>query len=376
MKKNLFFAYSIFLFCFTLISYAFVDGNIPYLRVLYSGFHTQNREVTAFVYAILLVTFFIFYFLFIRLYIKKKLFLRDVIVLIGMTVVILLFSYPAILSSDIFNYIVTAKVLFYYHENPYVIMPIEFIGEPYVVFTRAANKIALYGSAWLFISLFPYFLGFGNFIATLFGFKLIASFFYVGTGIVMYKLTKNVFQMLLFILNPLVIIEILISGHNDIVMVFFVLLSYYLLQKKRFFWAIIAFLFSIGIKYVSIVLLPIFVYILVRTIQKEKINWHKIFSLSGWAMIGVFLLSPVREEFYPWYVVWFLSFAVLIPKKNLLLLVSQVLTFTTLLRYIPVLYTGMYGGIVPIAKEIVTFVPLLIIICFVFFRKGIKKYES
>lgn len=362
------------LFAFVIFSYMFVDPNLFYLRFFYTGFFSEYRAASAIIYIILISFFFLFYgFLSLQVY-RNKIPTHMALTSIGTTIAIASVAYPAILSHDIFNYLTTAKVLFFYHENPYVVMPIEFVGEPYLAFTRAANKIALYGPVWLTLSGIPYFLGFGNFILAIFNFKILASIFYVLTGIILSRLAKNTFPLVLFLLNPLVVIEILISAHNDIVMMFFILLSYYLIQKKKILWSIIAFILSVLIKYATFVLLPILLYLIIKTLQKEKINWSKIYSISGCLMIGVFLLSPIREEFYPWYVVWFLSFTVLLEKKHILFIVSLVLTFTTLLRYIPVLYTGSYEGITPFVKEFLTFFPLMIIVCIVVIRKYYRKY--
>lgn len=375
MKSSIFISiYSLTLFLFVVFSYVFVDPNLFYLSFLYTGFFSNYRSISATIFIIFIFLFFLFYGLIALQLYRKKIQTRVVLILIGATMGIAFFSYPAMLSHDIFNYLTTAKVLFFYQENPYTVMPIEFVGEPYLAFTRAANKLALYGPLWILLSGIPFSLGFGNFIFTLYSFKILTLVFYMLTGVLLYKLTKSLFPVALFLLNPLVVIEVIVSAHNDIIMMFFVLLSYYLLQNKKTFWAVIAFAISVGIKYVTFALLPIFLYAIVKTCKKEKINWNKIFILSGWTMFGVFLLSPLREEFYPWYVIWFFLFAVLFQKKNILYTISLVLTFGTLLRYAPVIHTGSYGGITPIVKEIVTFIPLLAVLLFLTLRKYIRLY--
>src|SRR5258708_36906519 len=92
---------------------------------------------------------------------------------------------------------------------------------------------------------FPYFFGFGNFLLTLFGFKLIASISYLAMSFLILKITKNPLSAAIFALNPLVIMESLVSGHNDIFMMFFALLSLYLLSKVEKIKASLYFLFSI-----------------------------------------------------------------------------------------------------------------------------------
>lgn len=283
--------------------------------------------------------------------------------LIIISVVFLFFSYPAILSSDIFNYIFTAKVLFGYHENPFIIMPIEFIGDPYLLFTHAANKVVLYGPSWVGITAAPYILGFNNFILTLFNFKILALVFYLGVIYLIFKLTKNVENTAYFALSPLVLIETLVSSHNDVAMMFFALVAIFFLKKDKIFFAIIFLILSILIKYATIFLIPLFIYLIYLKIKNKTVDWKKIYIYSSLLMLIVFLLSPLREEIYPWYGIWFLTFISLTENKNLKVL-GIVLSFGLLLRYVPFMYLGTHFGQTPFVKIIVTYVPLLGVILY------------
>lgn len=369
MKKTIVALYVAFLALFTVFSYAFIDPNLSYLKNIYSGFAFSNRLLTAIFYASSVVVFFIFYGLFIYLGIKKRFNFRDVLILLGITAAALLFSYPAILSYDIFNYIATSKVLFFYHENPYVIMPIEFAGDPLLGFTHAANKLALYGPFWILLTGIPYLLGLGNFIAVLFSFKFFVAIFYFLTVFLIWKMSKNIISVVLFSFNPLVVIETLVSGHNDIVMVFLVFFSFFLLSKKKILLGIMFFIFSILIKYATILLIPVFLYIVWRLIKNKEINWAKVYVFSSWLMLIAFLLSPIREEIYPWYAIWFLSFAFLMPEKKILLYLSIALSFGLMFRYIPFMLLGTYEGPTQAIKSVITFVPAFLTLAYLVFKK-------
>lgn len=371
MKKLVIVLYSVFLSLFTVFSYAFVDPNLSYLKNLYSDFAFSNRLLTTIFYSLAIFIFFVFYGIFIYLGIRKKINLKEVFTLLGITIVILFFSYPAMLSYDIFNYVATSKVFFFYKENPYVVMPIEFTGDPLLAFTHAANKIALYGPFWLVLTGIPYFLGFGNFIINLFGLKFIAGIFYLFTAIFVWKTSKNVMSLILFALNPLIVIETLVSGHNDVVMVFLALFSFYLLVKKKIMLGILFFVLSVFVKYATIVLVPLLLIIIWRSIKNKEIDWKKVYFFSSVLMLIAFLLSPIREEIYPWYVIWFVSFAFLVPDKRLLLYVSIAFSFGLLLRYIPYMLTGTYAEKTPFVKEIVSFAPLVLVFAYYALKKKI-----
>lgn len=371
MKKTLFVLYAFFLLGFTLFSYLFIDPNLIYLKNIYSGFAFDNRALITILYTWSVSVFFIFYSIFVWLGIKKKLKFKDVIILISITIGCLILSYPAMLSYDIFNYIATSKALFFYHENPYVVMPIEFTGDPLLSFTHAANKIALYAPFWIILTGIPYMLGLGNFIVGLFSFKIFIAIFYLATIILIWKMSKNIVSVILFSLNPLVVIETLISGHNDIVMIFFALLSFTMLVKKRIFLAIFLFALSILIKYATLLLIPVFLYMLWKIIKGQEINWKIIFYVSSLLMFAGFLLSPIREEIYPWYAIWFLPFTSLLYKNKILNYLSISLCFGLLLRYAPFMYLGTYLEPTPTIKQIVTLIPTILLSLFYVLKKKI-----
>lgn len=367
------FLYVVILFAFLIFSYAFVDYNFLYLKNFYTGFSNNNREITTFIYIAFILVLFVFYFLFLFLAKQKKLNMNHLKQLIGISFVTLFFSYPAMLSYDIFNYTTTAKVTFSYVENPYIVMPIELTGDPSLLYTRAANKIALYGPVWIISSGMPYILGLGNFLIMLFNFKLFIALFYLGCLYLIWKISKNMISVSIFALNPLVLIETLISSHNDIMMMFLATLSFFLLIRKRIVLALLFLGLSILVKYATLFLVPVFIYVAIKTIRKEQINWEKVFSTSTIFMGIIFLRSAFREEIYPWYAIWFLIFAALAPCKKIILYVSFAFSFSLLLRYIPVLYTGSYFGYTPIIKTWVTFIPPVAVFAYLFVKNKTWK---
>ncbi|MEK7073760.1 MAG: hypothetical protein AAB960_00335 [Patescibacteria group bacterium] len=295
---------------------------------------------------------------------KMKYFPRWMIWGIG----ILLVSYPAF-SYDIYNYIATAKVTFQYRENPYVMMPIEIPNEPMLSFTRAANKVALYGPAWIVLTSFPYIVGAGNMLATIVSFKTFTALFYTAVTYLIYRKTKRWDQVMFFALNPLILIEVLVSGHNDIVMMALGLAGLLLWNRQGMQYkaaGTILFISSVLIKGATIALVPLLFF--------SGWKWEKKMLVAGALMFGVFLLSPLREEMYPWYAVWWLSCIAFVPirKHSFIHWFSFWLSFGLILRYVPWIATREYGGITPVTRIIVTTVPVLIYV-FIRFRKKIVR---
>lgn len=354
MKKILFLYFSL-LILMTLFSYLFVDQNLIYFNNLYSGFYSTKRIQITLFYLLFIILLFVFYFPFLKKIKSKIIEIHTFKKIILVTIAILFFSYPAFLSFDIFNYIATSKVFFFYHENPYIIMPIEFIGDPLLLFMHAPNKIALYGPFWVGLTGIPYYLGFGNFIATLFSFKLLVILFYLSTVYLIWKHSKSLLITSVFAFNPLVIIETLISAHNDIVMAFLSLASILFLIKKRYVYSFIFLLFSILIKYASIFLVPVFIYVIYLKFREKEVNEEKIFLLSAISMFSIFLFSFLREEIYPWYAIWFLVFNSFISNQKYFYYFFLSFSFSLMLRYVPFMLLGTYFGPTPFIKFVLTF---------------------
>ncbi len=368
MKNIVTIFYSVTLFLFTAFSYIFIDPNFFYFHTLYTGFYALQRITTTLFYLFLILILFGIYWFFLNLARYKKLSMTDIKILLLITVLNLLLSYPAMLSFDIFNYTTTAKVLYHYHENPYIIMPIEFSNDPFLHYTRAANKTALYGPIWLMASGIPYMAGFENYLLILLNFKVIALFFYLATIWVIWKLSKSVLAVTFFAFNPLVIIESLVSGHNDVVMMFLALFSLYLLLQKRIVLSAGTLLLSVLIKYSTFFLLPVYIFVYLQTKKHKKLHHEKIYFYLAILMLVIFFLSPIREELYSWYAIWFLSFMSLIYGKNFLSYLALALSFGLMLGYIPYMLFGIYLPKTTLLKYILIFLPVCYTFIYYFFQ--------
>ena len=164
---------------------------------------------------------------------------------------------------------------------------------------RWTHRPSVYPPVWIGISIIPSVLGLGKFTFTLLLFKLLAAGFYLGCCKLISKLNPT--ALALFALNPLVIIETLVNGHIEIVMIFFGLLALYLARRKLLSW--LSFTASVGIKYMTVFLLP------------ALVN-RKYLRQSVWLGAAVLIAWVIYYGFQPWYLLWLLPFALLLPVKN------------------------------------------------------------
>lgn len=273
---------------------------------------------------------------------------------------ILVFSYPA-LTYDVFNYIATAKVTYLYRENPYVVMPIEIPNDPNLAFTRAANKVALYGPAWIILSALPHYLGGGNVWQTIIALKFMNALVYLGFAYFIYRVTRSVPNVLFFALNPLVLIEVIMNGHNDLYMIALALIG---LRYKNY----LALLVSWFIKGATVVLTPLMVL---------QLTWEKALVAAYWLLALVFfVVAPIREELYPWYAVWLISIAALLPLKShrFIFGFTVVLSFALELRALPYMWMGYYEGPGPLLRLLLTIIPVALYVLYVALKRKKKGH--
>src|SRR5438105_15681398 len=101
MNKTLIF-YSILLCLFSIFSYFFIDPNLIYLHSLYSGVYLLQRPIVTLTFTLFLIFLYLFYFRILSYVETKRITIDQLKKIIIAVSCILFFSYPAMLSYDIF----------------------------------------------------------------------------------------------------------------------------------------------------------------------------------------------------------------------------------------------------------------------------------
>lgn len=378
----------LFLYSFTQIDLSLTFSKIEFLRNLVTSFQHIGyfeRPLSTYIYIALIILLFIFYGIFLKLAHKKKITTKFTWTILLCTAGLLTFSYNAF-SYDLFNYIFDAKIITYYQQNPYEHKALDYIGDPMLSFMRWTHRVYPYGPVWLGLTVPLSFIGFQFFLPTLFLFKALMALSFIGSLYYMGKILQKIapekenFGLLFFGLNPLVIIESLVSAHLDIVMICFCLWSFYVLINERYFSSIVLFLISVGIKFATGFLFPIYAMIFYFQRKNKKVPWNQVFLFSLVLMIiTVILIVNSIGTFQPWYLLLVFAFAAFIAHKYYILIPSIIVSFGALLTYVPYLYFGNWDPPIPqtlstiyLISYILSFVCVGIYFMVKKFNKGIK----
>ena len=181
---------------------------------------------------------------------------------------ILLSMYPPT-AIDLFHYQASTRLLWVHGENPLTVAPGDF---PYPIGYSWAGLPAPYGPFWSILAGPAAWLPGDNYILGLYEFKLIAAASYLGCAVMIWRIVRRTrpgqeaLAVVLFAWNPFVLFRVVGDGHNDLVMMLFLLVAFELAHRGRWNWAFQALALSALVKYVSLLIgPPLLLYLLFHT---------------------------------------------------------------------------------------------------------------
>ncbi len=362
--------YSLNLLVLSIYSFSQIDLNLTLSsnsfyqnfqkQMIYLGYY--NRPLSTFILTIVIAFLFLHYYLLYRCAKNNILKIKDIIQLVIITCIILLFSYPAF-SYDIFNYIFDARIFIKYGLNPYQYKALDFPADSWIRFMHWTHRTYPYGPVWIIATIPLYLLGFGKFVLTLLNFKLFFIICYLlninilNKILLKLKYENRLAQIAFFAFNPLIIIETIVSPHNDCLMLIGIFIGLYLWLKNRIVLSYVSLIISGGIKFLSWAIIPI-LYIT----KNRHWDFDKLMKIVFISQLVLLLPIIYIREPYPWYFVTLIGIASLIKKTKFLIFLTVGLSLGTLSRYLPFIYFGDYSPTVQQWQLYLTLSPFAILV--------------
>ena len=203
--------------------------------------------------------------------------------------------YP-LTALDVVLYVVRARLWALYGASPLLAWPAHFPQDPYIGFAgEFAKEPSPYGPLWELIAQIPIRLGIRDIGAGVIAMKMIALGAYVAMAVLIgwYSPQKtsrytvsSLTALTFFALNPLVLMEAIGNGHNDIVMLALMTLGLVLWQRGRWAWAAFALTLATLIKLAGLILLPLFAVAVLAAAPDGRTR-----ILRGLGMASIFLFT-------------------------------------------------------------------------------------
>ncbi|HSW97100.1 MAG TPA: glycosyltransferase 87 family protein [Candidatus Saccharimonadales bacterium] len=219
--------------------------------------HYKINTVPTLIFAIFAIASFFFYYY----SLKQNISVKKTIISSLVFGLLLYFSYPG-LSSDIFSYIFSDRIETVYHQNVWQVVPLTHNSDPFAIMADWKNTTRVYGGVNQLIYTLPSMIGRNNVVLLVALYKIVSSLFAIGIIWVLYlclldteKNKQHIARNLRMVIwNPLFLVELFGSGHNDSIMIFFSLLSYFFFQRKRFLLAGIVLACAVQVKIIPVLL--------------------------------------------------------------------------------------------------------------------------
>ena len=224
-----------------------------------------NKIFSTIVYLTIFISMMVLYFYIIKRNLFKN--LKQIIKYVAIVGIIFILILPWT-TSDIFYYMGVGELDAVYGQNPYYITIEEYYNENFenindTILEKSASNVwadttVVYGPVAQFIFKICSFISIKNVDICLFVFKLVNLLIHLANCYLIYKISGKKKFSVIYGLNPFILFEFIANVHNDIILVFFVILSIYFITKKRNIYFSILFLaLATGIKYFTILLLPV-----------------------------------------------------------------------------------------------------------------------
>jgi hypothetical protein len=208
--------------------------------------------------------------------------------------VILLFMYPYD-AADIFDNILHGRIISVYHANPFRDIPAQFAADPFYPYIGWRKSISAYGPGWEMLAGLSARLAGDGLIENVFVFKAVLVAFLAGcSGLIVLILRRIAPEralagLVLFAWNPVVVYETIGQGHNDVAMLFWMLLAIWLLLKKRYTLTILALLIGALFKFIPLLFIPAAAAIALRNLgtSRARLRWLFVTTIVSVALVGL-----------------------------------------------------------------------------------------
>jgi hypothetical protein len=211
-------------------------------------------------------------------------------------ILVILATTPFMLAADVYSYAAYGRIFALYHIDPAVEAVKLPADDPFPKLWGEQLPPSSYGPAWTLISAGVATYAEKNVGLTVLLYRglavaaVLATAGLIGLSLRQIAPDRVIQGTLLFLWNPLVILESAVSGHNDVVMAAFFVAGIALHLRGRRLLAVVWFSLSVLIKFATAPLVPIYVLMVLRQLP----NWRaRIGFLAQAAVVGTLTLAAI-----------------------------------------------------------------------------------
>jgi hypothetical protein len=207
-------------------------------------------------------------------------------------VVALLFFHP-IDAADIFDNIMHGRMTWLYGANPFLQTASRYAQDPFYRYMAWKYAPSAYGPLWEMMASVASAIAGEDVIANVLAFKLLPGAFLGGSlvwiAIILRRMApqRALAGVLLLGWNPIVLYETSGNGHNDMVMVFWILAAACALVYERYTLAILALVVGALVKFIPILFIPLVLWLALRDLpdRRARLRFLILSAAAGMTLV-------------------------------------------------------------------------------------------
>jgi len=226
----------------------------------------------------------------------------SMIVIGGTLAFIIMFLFMAPLDArDIYDNIFHGRILGVYGANPFRDVISSFPHDPFFKYPWWKNSPSAYGPLWETLAGITAWLAGDGIIANILAFKILPGIFHLTSIAVVVSFLRRVEPQhalsgaLLLGWNPVLLYETWGNGHNDIAMIFWVLLAALLISQKQYSLGTLSLVAGTLIKFIPVLLIPAAMLVGYHSLENIKSRFWFIVKTS---LAGAFLILIAYVPFW------------------------------------------------------------------------------
>lgn len=213
---------------------------------------------------------------------------------------VLFFMYP-LGANDIYEMIFRGHIFATRGASPFSSVPNMFADDPWIQYVWWRDISGAYGPVWEGLAAFTTKLMGGNLLANLFSYKAIMiAHYWAGMPLLYFALRAfrpefAIKGLFLYAWNPMAQFDIAANAHTEGMLIFWLVAAVFLLIKKQHILALLALTVAILVKFIPVLLVPLFLVALWRGDPAKQFQQRVglvMIALAGMGLLTVLLYLP------------------------------------------------------------------------------------
>lgn len=209
----------------------------------------------------------------------------------------LLLFIPPLLSQDLYSYAFFGRAMTVHKANPFLLTPAAKQADILYPLIGWKHSASVYGPIFNYMSWIVSRIAGDDITANVIGFKTLAFAFYAASLPLVYTLTRRVspgrenLALLTVAWSPLLLVHICGGGHNDFIMIFFVLAGFLAYRKDHPFGGLLLVILAVMVKAVAVLAVAPFVVLYLRDRRGEPLK-RLVSAAVACVAVPVLLYAP------------------------------------------------------------------------------------